>query len=71
MRTGDMSPTTISRRLQRTSQLRALCLKLSKAKKPAIPPFPDLTAWRGAMRKFIRNRDEDSVTLIRRTRQEH
>lgn len=33
-------------------------------------PFPDLTSWRGTMRKYLRNRDGDSVAMIRRMREE-
>lgn len=38
MKVVDMSSRAISLRLQRTSQLRTLCLKLGKAKKPAGSP---------------------------------
>lgn len=36
----------------------------------AVPPFPDLTAWRGAMRKFMRQREGDSAAVVRRMREE-
>lgn len=44
--------------------------KLVPFKTCTTPPFPDLTAWRGTMSKFMRNRDADSVTIIRRMREE-
>ncbi|MBI3986138.1 MAG: type II toxin-antitoxin system prevent-host-death family antitoxin [Lentisphaerae bacterium] len=44
--------------------------KLVPFKISAAPPFPDLTAWRGAMRKFMRNRGDDSSAFVRRMREE-
>lgn len=44
--------------------------KLIPFKSRSAPPFPDLTAWRKAMGKFMRKRHENSAITIRRLREE-